>query len=242
VAIAALVCALIGLLPLGVTGAFAPVGLGLGLLALRQQRRRPERFGGRRRAAAAVLAGMAGLLLWPAGVLHVLPALRGWAARVQHKQDFANLRAISRGLAAYARQFGTYPPRLEALLDSASISPHHLASPWSDQRFARCDYNYIAGLAPGDPAHWLLVFGDPAVYGHAGAPLLLVDGTVRFAAPAELDALQRTTMQERAAARTLPAELEPAGPLEFDFRNRRFDPDTRPATAAPPSRQGAVGG
>jgi prepilin-type processing-associated H-X9-DG protein len=183
-AIAALVCGIVGIaltpfcVPVGL------VGLILGIIATVRASREPQRYGGKGLAIGGICTGGASVLLALVAIPLIailLPSLSRAHDLAKRTADAANLRIVGLGAAAYASDNqGLFPPDLQTLLNSGDISARQLVDPSSGHMPPRCDYYYVAGLVSNDPVDWIIAYSDPANHGGAGANILYVDTRVAF--------------------------------------------------------------
>ncbi|MFQ5422447.1 MAG: DUF4190 domain-containing protein [Phycisphaerae bacterium] len=179
-AVAALVCGILGLVMCPVVGL---TGVILGIVALSKAGKAPSEYGGRGMAVAGICTGGAGLLLLPLLISILLPSLSRARELAKRTVCSANMRAIGLALYTYAEDGDPFPEvgaDWQARLFSAgNLAPKDLICP-SDTITTGTSYHYVPGYsASSDPAQ-IILFEDPAIHRDEGGNLLFLDGHVEF--------------------------------------------------------------
>ncbi len=183
-AIAALVCGIVGIaltpfcVPVGL------VGLILGIIATVRASREPQRYGGKGLAIGGICTGGASVLLALVAIPLIailLPSLSRARGMAKRAVDAANLRGLGQAVQVYASDHGNqFPPDLQTLVSTGTVSATQLVDPSSGNTPPRCDYYYAAGLVGNDPVGWIIAYSDPANHNGEGANVLYVDTRVSF--------------------------------------------------------------
>jgi hypothetical protein len=177
-AVAALVCGILGLVPCGPL--LGIVGLILGIIAALRARREPQRYGGKGMAIGGICTGGLSILLLPVVIAIVLPGMARSNELTNRAISQSNLRGIGMAIKLYANDNASaFPPDFQALIADGSCVPKQLTNPNSG-RSSGCDYYYVTGLTSGDPKDWIIAFEDPNQNRGEGASVLYVNGTVQF--------------------------------------------------------------
>jgi hypothetical protein len=154
----------------------AIIAIALGIAALVRANSDPQRFGGRGQAIGGIITGGLAIIALPIMLLTIGSSLFGPALKVGGLQVEAE--AIGTALQTYARTNGTYPPDLTTLENAGLIGPNPVPTMTgvpSDH------FNYVPGLAPDAPAHWIIAYSEhtfmnvklyPVVYADASADML----------------------------------------------------------------------
>jgi prepilin-type processing-associated H-X9-DG protein len=194
-AIAALVCGIVGLIVPGV----GLVGLILGIIALAQ--RKTPADPGKGMAIGGIVTGGLSLLCVPALLISILlPSLNRAREAANRIKCASNMRQIGLGLKLYANEFGgreyKYPPDLAHVLVSQDITADVFVCPSSnDDRMPQgtpvaqyaqllqhgsgcCSYIYVPGLTDSAPADAVLLYEPIANHDGDGANFLFADGHV----------------------------------------------------------------
>ncbi len=194
-AIGALVTSCVGLiLPVG------PVGLVIGLVALRRANRRPEEYGGKGTAIAGVIVGAGTGLMWclSIGLIAILlPALGQARQAAQLAITMSNLRGIGMALSAYSQDNrGAYPEPgsdwKKRLVDGQYLTAQAFDVQWAPPGVTA--FHYV----PPDPksviafpAMHVLVYVDPQALPGRDGLVLYFDGHVAAVPRAEVEAIAK---------------------------------------------------
>lgn len=190
VAIASLVCSLMGLLIPGL----GLIGLVLGIIALRHIRKHGSRDG-RGLAIAGVVIGTITLIIGVAlGAGVLLPALREARQAARATMTQSNLKQISIGMAAYARDNKGYLPEVASGwqqrlskygLNGPTLESARAAETWTGPSLL---YVSLPTALPDvqDPSSVVIVYEDPAIDPCSLVPVAFLDGSVRIISEHEL--------------------------------------------------------
>lgn len=182
-AVAALVCGIVGLFPL-----WFPVnliGLILGIVAARRASRQPEQYGGRGLAIGGICTGAVGLLM----SLFLAAAVFGPFGLSEHASRRVctrNAMRIGTAMRDYAQaNNGAFPPDFETLIQDGSLDEMDFWCPNSDPDSTdlyEC-YQYVSGQTTADNADNVLVYEKPECHKGEGGTVLFLDGRVEFVEP-----------------------------------------------------------
>lgn len=194
-AIASLVCGIVGLLglcfaPIGIVGL---VGLGLGIGALVTINGQPQRLGGKGLAIAGISTGAVSMLGMCAGAALLLPALASARQSARQVVGASNLRQIGMGLSMYAQANGDWMPETaqgwEARLMGAYVADSKAFDSPAIEGSNAGELIYVppgklSGLA--DPTSAIVVYEDPALVKGGMVSVLYADGRTGTVTKAEL--------------------------------------------------------
>jgi len=180
-AIAALVCGIVGLVgcaPVGI------VGLVLGIIALVRVNRDPRRYGGKGMAIGGICTGALSILLVPMMIAILLPSLSRARELSKRQVCMARMSAIGQALYTYAQDDPQMFPELGAdwqarLIDAGYCSPQQFLCP-SDSRMTGSSYYYVPGYSTTSDPTQIILYEDPANHGGEGGNILYQDAHVAF--------------------------------------------------------------
>lgn len=191
-AIAALVCGIVGLfcLPVGV------VGLILGIIALVRAHNRPERYGGNGMAIAGITTGalsmVLSLLMFPLMIAIMLPALGKARQNAMQLKSGTQLHGIGQALTKYSNDHGALPEsganirerltRLMYTTDELFESPHAADNPGVTSYI----YCPVERFDPTSPSVWM--FENPSL-SPRGINVLFRDGHVEYILPERISSV-----------------------------------------------------
>ncbi|MBN2562994.1 MAG: DUF4190 domain-containing protein [Phycisphaerae bacterium] len=185
-AVASLVCGIIGLLGFWALGSVVGlVGLILGIIAVVKIKRHRGKYGGRGMAIGGICTGALSILIIPLMLAALLPSLS--RARELSKRTVcqANMRGIGQALYIYANNDpdGMFPEEganwQARLVSAALVTPTQFSCP-SDTRASISSYYYVPGYGmKSDPAQ-IILYEDPSIHGGEGGNVLYQDGHVAF--------------------------------------------------------------
>jgi prepilin-type processing-associated H-X9-DG protein len=206
-AVASLVCAILGLCVPVIPGVIAIV---TGILGLK--RANDPRGSGRGLAIAGISIGAVSILLSTCMVSILLPSLNRAREMANRVKCAANMRQIGVELQMYASSnAGQYPPDLDTLLaKSNTLTPSVFACPSSSDTAApsnnqlsaggHLSYVYFPDLTNSSPANRLVLYENPTDH-HDGVNMLFGDGHVDWIPMAQA---QPMIAQMKAAQRSTP--------------------------------------
>ena len=186
-AIAALVCGIVGLLGFCTGGLAVPagiVGLILGIVALVKIKRKPAVYRGRGMAIAGICTGGASLLIVPLMIAILLPALgRARVGGSKRTVCQANMRGIGQALYIYAQDDGMFPEKgadwQARLVNACTAAPKQFLCP-SDTGGSGSSYYYVPGYGDNSDPAQIILYEDPTIHGGRGGNILYQDGHVAF--------------------------------------------------------------
>ncbi len=178
-AVAALVCGLLGMLtclfPLGL------VGVILAIVALVRSSREPTRYGGTPMAIGGLVTGGISVLIAPLVLAIIIPSVAEGREAAMRTRSMTNMRGIAQACLIYANDNdGAFPPDLQVLLNEGLCGPENFVNPLSGNSPPACDYFYVTGLTEDDAPNWIVAYSDPAHHDDEGASILYLDGHVNF--------------------------------------------------------------
>jgi len=176
-AIAALVCGIIGLVFCPI---FGVLGIIFGIVALVKANNQPEEYGGKGMAIGGLCVGGASVLLIPVIIAVALPALSRARELAKRAVCEANLRGIGQSLYIYAYANDEwFPESMDDLVRLGHVTSGQLQCPSEADPSNASDYIYIPGLKRSAPADWVVVYEDLGNHGDGGN-LVYVDGHVAY--------------------------------------------------------------
>ena len=184
-AIASMICGIVGLAGACVMGLGIPVGivgLVLGIIALVRISRQPARFGGRGMAIAGVCTGALSLIAVPILLAIMLPSLSRARELSKRIVCSSQLQAIGMAMTQYSLSTGAACTDFDQLLDAGYVSPGQFRCPSDAQ--GPCSYYFVPHPDPAaedyaDPKR-IVVYEHPLIHGGEGGNVLWADGHVSF--------------------------------------------------------------
>lgn len=187
-AVAAMVCGIIGILGVCMWGAGAVIGLvalGLGIAGVVQINRQPQQLRGKGMAISGIVLGSLSMVAGPLIVIFVfLPLLNNMGnigTFAQRAICQGQMFALSAALESYAAQDpnGMYPDDLKRLYKTGVITPQQLTCP-EDQTGGQ-SYYYVPGYSTRSKKKQVIAYEHPDVHKvDDGGTVLYLDGTVAF--------------------------------------------------------------
>lgn len=192
-AIAALICAILGLCVPGL----GLVGLVLGIVAMVQASSKPETHGGKGMALAAIIIGAVSLVFSILSIGILLPALGKARQSARQLKSSVQLRQIDLALVSYAADNKGWLPEAgadwQSRLKAYVVDPGTFISPRSETATAADSYIYIPGFNTDksvNPSRAIVAYENPAhVPSRMVVSVAYLDGHVEAIAAADL---QRT--------------------------------------------------
>ncbi len=173
-AIAALVCGILGFCILGL----GLLGLILGIVAVVRANNDPVRHGGKGMAIGGICTGSVSLLIVPMMVAILLPSLARARELAKRTTCAANMRGLGVALLTYAAENnGAFPDDPAKALTGAGIRPKNLECPSSG---GQSNYRYVPGWSANDRADKPVVYEPIENHGGEGGNVLFVDGHSEF--------------------------------------------------------------
>jgi hypothetical protein len=188
-AIAALVCGIVGLVGCPLVGL---VGLIMGIVALSRTNREPARYGGRGMAIGGITTGALSFVVFALFVGAGFPALARARELSKRTVCMANMRGIGQALYIYAQDGGMFPEAgadwQKRLLDANISTPKHFICPSSSNVEGECSYIYVPGYGVNSDPTQIILYEPPENHKGEGGNILYQVGHVKFVASPEYEA------------------------------------------------------
>lgn len=195
-AVASLVCGIIGILGACVWGLgaiVAAVAFFLGLGAFFQIKKQPDRVKGKGLAIAGITTGLGGIALsiclWVAVFIPIMRGMKGGLLTFSNQIECqGQMQSLAIALQSYAQNDpkGMYPDSLNRLIKSGAITPQQLVCPSDDT--GAMSYFYVPGYGVNDDPKQVIVYEHPDIhpvdsnseFDFGGGSVIYADGEVEF--------------------------------------------------------------
>ncbi len=200
-AVAALVCSLVGLF---LCPPLTLIGVVLGVIALVRSSREPRRYGGSGLAIGAICAGGVALLVWPFLLAILLPSFSRAREMSKRLVCAANMKGLHTSMQIYAQGAGGgYMDDMQVLIDTGQVTAQQFVCPSSGAvpGDMRACYIYISGQTPADDPRNVVLYEKPENHADEGGNVLFLDGHVDYIRPySRVDELVAETERRLAQA------------------------------------------
>ncbi len=194
-AIASMVCGIVGLFAFctaGFAGVIGLVGLVLGITALYKAKRHPTKYRGVGMAIAGICTGVVGSAFAGLMLVFMLPMLGVFRDASNRVQCAANMHEIGMALFAYDSDYGSFPVEgadWQSLLVNGSYLSTPICTCPSDARGTGPSYYYVPGDTSGAEPSRIMAYEHLTNHDGWGGHILYADGHVEFKDSPEFEEL-----------------------------------------------------